>query len=122
MENKMGIFSWLVVGTITGLLAGMVMKGGGFGIIGDIFVSVIGGVSAGLIASYFFDIGDPFSGINLASILVAFAGAVLLLLALSASWLGEGYFNAKESKTSVVLIPSGSDSPQGENLPDRPTQ
>ncbi len=118
----MGIFSWLVVGTITGLLAGMVMKGGGFGIIGDIFVSVIGGVSAGLIASYFFDIGDPFSGINLASILVAFAGAVLLLLALSAFWLGEGYFNAKESKTSVVLIPSGSDSPQGENLPDRPTQ
>ncbi len=114
----MEIFSWIIVGTITGLLAGMVMKERGFGMIGDIIVSVIGGVSAGLIASHFFDIGDPFSGINLASILAAFAGAVLLLFALSAFWLGEEYFNAKESKTSVVLIPSGSDRPQGENLSD----
>jgi uncharacterized membrane protein YeaQ/YmgE (transglycosylase-associated protein family) len=122
MEVSMGIFSWIVVGLITGLFAGLIMKGGGFGIIGDIIVSVIGGVSAGLAASYFFHIGDPFSGINLASVLIAFAGAVLLLFVLSAFWLGEGYFNAKEYKASAVPIQIRSDRPQGENQPDRPNQ
>ena len=78
----MGILSWIVVGLIAGWLAGMVMKGGGFGCIGDIVVGVIGGVVGGFIASYFFHIGDPMSGINPTSILIAFLGAVLLLLVL----------------------------------------
>lgn len=80
----MSILSWIVVGLIAGWLAGVVMKGGGFGLIGDIIVGVIGGVLGGFIASYFFDIGDPMSGINLTSILIAFIGAVLLLLILRA--------------------------------------
>jgi uncharacterized membrane protein YeaQ/YmgE (transglycosylase-associated protein family) len=78
----MGILSWIVVGLISGWLAGMVMKGGGYGLIGDIVVGVIGGVLGGFIASYFFHVGDPMSGINLMSILIAFAGAVLLLAVL----------------------------------------
>jgi len=75
----MSILSWIVVGLLAGWLAGMVMKGGGFGLIGDIVVGVIGGLLGGFIASYFFHMGDPMSGINLPSILVAFLGAVLLL-------------------------------------------
>ncbi len=78
----MGILSWLVVGLIAGWLAGMVMKGGGFGLIGDIVIGVIGGVLGGFIASYFFHVGDPMSGINLPSILIAFLGAALLLFVL----------------------------------------
>lgn len=78
----MGILSWIVVGLIAGWLAGMVMKGGGYGLIGDIVVGVIGGVLGGWIASYFFHIGDPMSGINPTSILIAFGGAVLLLYVL----------------------------------------
>jgi uncharacterized membrane protein YeaQ/YmgE (transglycosylase-associated protein family) len=78
----MSILSWIVVGLIAGWLAGVVMKGGGFGLIGDIIVGVIGGVLGGFIASYFFEIGDPMSGINLQSVLIAFAGAVVLLLIL----------------------------------------
>ena len=80
----MSILSWIVVGLIAGWLAGMVMKRGGFGLIGDIIVGVIGGVLGGFIASYFFKIGDPMSGINLQSILIAFLGAVVLLLILRA--------------------------------------
>jgi len=76
----MGILSWIVVGLIAGWLAGKVMKGGGYGLIGDIVVGVLGGVLGGFVASYFFHIGDPMSGINLPSILVAFGGAVLLLV------------------------------------------
>jgi len=38
---------WLIVGAIAGWLAGMVVKGGGYGLIGDIIVGIIGGLIAG---------------------------------------------------------------------------
>jgi uncharacterized membrane protein YeaQ/YmgE (transglycosylase-associated protein family) len=79
MEISMGILSWIVVGLIAGWLAGLVMKGGGSGLIGNIVIGVIGGLLGGFIAFYFFDMGDPMSGINVQSILIAFLGAVLLL-------------------------------------------
>lgn len=78
----MGILSWIIVGLIAGFLAGRVMRGGGYGLIGDIIVGVLGGVIGGWIASYFFQIGDPMSGINWQSILIAFVGAILLILTL----------------------------------------
>jgi uncharacterized membrane protein YeaQ/YmgE (transglycosylase-associated protein family) len=77
----MGILSWIVVGLIAGWLAGMVMKGSGFGVIVDIIVGVVGALLGGWIATTFLHIGGM-SGINLQSILVAFGGAVLLLLVL----------------------------------------
>jgi uncharacterized membrane protein YeaQ/YmgE (transglycosylase-associated protein family) len=76
----MGILSWIVVGLIAGWLAGLVVKGGGFGCIGDIVVGVIGGLLGGWGASYFFHMGDPMTGINLPSILVAFVGAVIFVV------------------------------------------
>lgn len=78
----MGIFSWIVVGLIAGWLAGVVVKGGGYGCIGDIIVGVIGGLLGGWIASYFFHMGDAMSGFNLQSILVAFVGAVIFVIIL----------------------------------------
>ena len=78
----MGILSWIVVGLLAGWLAGLVVKGGGYGCIGDIVVGVIGGLLGGWIASYFFHIGDPLSGINLPSILIAFVGAVIFVVIL----------------------------------------
>lgn len=78
----MGILSWIVVGLIAGWLAGLVLKGGGYGCVGDIIVGVIGALIGGWIASYFFHMGDPVSGINLQSILVAFVGAVILVFIL----------------------------------------
>jgi uncharacterized membrane protein YeaQ/YmgE (transglycosylase-associated protein family) len=76
----MGILAWIVVGLIAGFFAGLVVKGGGYGCIGDVIVGVVGGLLGGFVASYFFHMGDPMSGINLPSILIAFAGAVVLLL------------------------------------------
>jgi uncharacterized membrane protein YeaQ/YmgE (transglycosylase-associated protein family) len=78
----MGILSWIVVGLIAGWLAGVVVKGGGYGCFGDIIVGVIGGLLGGWIASHFFHMGDPISGINLPSILVAFVGAVVFVVIL----------------------------------------
>ena len=78
----MGILSWIVVGLIAGFLASVVVKGGGYGCIGDVIVGVIGGLLGGFVASFFFHVGDAMSGINLESILIAFGGAVVLLLIL----------------------------------------
>ena len=38
---------WLIVGAIAGWLAGMVVKGGGYGLIGNIVVGIVGGLIAG---------------------------------------------------------------------------
>jgi uncharacterized membrane protein YeaQ/YmgE (transglycosylase-associated protein family) len=78
----MEILTWVVVGLIAGFLAGQVMRGGGYGVIGDIIVGVIGGLLGGWIGTTFLHIGAAVSGINLESILVAFAGAVLLIIVL----------------------------------------
>ncbi len=78
----MGILSWIVVGLIAGWLAGLVVKGGGFGCVGDIIVGVIGGLLGGWIASSFLHMGNPMSGINIESIVVAFIGAVILIIIL----------------------------------------
>ena len=74
----MSIIAWLVVGLIAGWLAGMVMKGGGYGIVGDIIVGILGALLGGFLAGVIFG-GDFLSGINLATILVAFIGAVILI-------------------------------------------
>ena len=78
----MGILTWIVVGLIAGWLAGMVMKGRSFGLVGDVIVGVVGGLLGGWIASSVLHIGAGVNGINLESILVAFAGAVILLILL----------------------------------------
>jgi uncharacterized membrane protein YeaQ/YmgE (transglycosylase-associated protein family) len=77
----MTILAWIVVGLIAGFLAGVVVKGGGFGLIGDIVVGVIGGLLGGWISVNLLHFGSM-TGINLESILVAFVGAVILLLVL----------------------------------------
>ena len=71
------IIIWLIVGAIAGWLAGMVVKGGGFGLIGDIVVGIVGAVIAGwLLPRLGIVIG---SGI-VAAIINAVIGAVILLV------------------------------------------
>lgn len=78
----MNILVWIIVGLVAGFLAGQVMRGGGYGLIGDIIVGVLGGLLGGWIGTTFLNIDAGVTGINLESILVAFAGAVLLILIL----------------------------------------
>lgn len=74
----MGILAWLIVGLIAGWLAGMVMKGGGYGVIGDIIVGIVGALIGGFLASVLFNV-DAVNGFNLVSILTAFIGSVVLI-------------------------------------------
>jgi uncharacterized membrane protein YeaQ/YmgE (transglycosylase-associated protein family) len=75
----MGILAWLVVGLIAGWLASQVMRGGGYGLVGDIIVGVVGAVLGGFLASALLDIPDAVNGINVTSILVAFIGSLVLI-------------------------------------------
>jgi uncharacterized membrane protein YeaQ/YmgE (transglycosylase-associated protein family) len=75
----MGILAWIVVGLIAGWLAGQVMRGGGYGLVGDIIVGIVGAVIGGFLAATLLDMPDAVNGINVTSIVVAFVGAVILL-------------------------------------------
>jgi uncharacterized membrane protein YeaQ/YmgE (transglycosylase-associated protein family) len=70
---------WRVVGLIAGWLASAVV-GGGYGVVGDIVVGVVGAFLGGIIFRAL-HVHAPFGGIA-GTILVAFVGAVVLLLIL----------------------------------------
>ena len=71
-----GLIAWLVVGLIAGWLAGQFMKGGGYGIVGDIVIGIVGAFVGGFIFSLLL----PGSSVGLiGSIVVAFIGAVILI-------------------------------------------
>jgi uncharacterized membrane protein YeaQ/YmgE (transglycosylase-associated protein family) len=67
---------WIVVGAIAGWLAGMVVKGGGFGLIGDIVVGIVGAIIAGWLLP---QLGIALGSGIVAAIIDAFIGAVILL-------------------------------------------
>jgi uncharacterized membrane protein YeaQ/YmgE (transglycosylase-associated protein family) len=73
------IVVWLIVGAIAGWLAGMVVKGGGYGLVGDIIVGIIGALIAGWLLP---QLGIIIGGGIIAAIINAFIGAVILLLIL----------------------------------------
>jgi uncharacterized membrane protein YeaQ/YmgE (transglycosylase-associated protein family) len=72
---------WIVVGLIAGWLASAVV-GGGFGLVGDIIVGIVGAFLGGWIFRAV-GAGTPFEGLA-GTIFVAFIGAVVLLLLLRA--------------------------------------
>lgn len=76
-----GLISWLVVGLIAGFLASMIMRGGGYGIIGDIVVGIVGAFLGGLIANA---LGMTGSTGFIGSIVVALIGAIILIVILRA--------------------------------------
>ena len=76
----MGFLSWLLVGLIAGWLAGKVMGGHGFGVVGNIVVGILGALLGGFLASNL--LGLDVNGFNITSILIAFVGAIVFLLIL----------------------------------------
>lgn len=70
-----GLLIFLAIGAVAGWLAGTLMKGGGFGLLGNIVVGVIGAVLGG----YVFGLLGISAGGLIGSIVTATAGAALLL-------------------------------------------
>lgn len=75
----MGLLTWIIVGAIAGWLAGKVMKGRGFGLLGNIVIGVIGALVGGWLAGVLLNISNAISGFNLQTLLVAFLGSVVVL-------------------------------------------
>ena len=79
--NPGGLLAWLIVGLVAGFLASRVMRGGGYGLIGDIVVGIIGAFLGGWLAGLL-GIGGSYGLIG--SIVIAFIGACILLAILHA--------------------------------------
>ncbi|MDZ4257745.1 MAG: GlsB/YeaQ/YmgE family stress response membrane protein [Gemmatimonadales bacterium] len=73
----MSILWFLIVGITAGWLAGVLVKGGGYGLVGDLVVGVIGAFVGGFLFNVF---GLGAGGGILGSIVVATIGAVVLLV------------------------------------------
>lgn len=68
---------WLLVGALAGWLAGLVVRGGGFGLVGNIIVGIIGAILGG----WLFGVAGVAIGAGIVNaIFTAFIGAVMLLL------------------------------------------
>jgi uncharacterized membrane protein YeaQ/YmgE (transglycosylase-associated protein family) len=70
------ILAWIVIGAIAGWLAGLLVKGYGFGLIGNIFIGILGAGVAGLLTPRLGIHTETFGGNIVASLL----GALVLLV------------------------------------------
>jgi uncharacterized membrane protein YeaQ/YmgE (transglycosylase-associated protein family) len=81
---EFGMFvSWVVVGLLAGGLAEIVMKYGGYGLIGDLVLGLVGSVVGGGI---FWALGVSAGGGLFPTVYVAFAGAVIAIVAQRKVW------------------------------------
>jgi len=72
----MNILIWIITGIIAGWLAGLLVKGGGFGILGDLLIGLVGGLLGGWLFGL---MGISASG-WFGQVLVAAIGGVVLVL------------------------------------------
>jgi uncharacterized membrane protein YeaQ/YmgE (transglycosylase-associated protein family) len=76
---------FLLIGGVAGWLGGLIIKGGGFGIIGNIIVGIIGAI----VGSWLFDLLNISVGVEWIGLLItATVGAIVLLFVLSLIWRG----------------------------------
>jgi uncharacterized membrane protein YeaQ/YmgE (transglycosylase-associated protein family) len=78
----MVVLTWIVTGLMVGWSAGLVIKEGVLGLVGDIVIAIIGALLGGWVVVYSLHITAAMYVINLASIVMAFEGAVILLMLL----------------------------------------
>jgi uncharacterized membrane protein YeaQ/YmgE (transglycosylase-associated protein family) len=70
-------FVWfLLIGALAGWIAGLIMKGGGFGLVGDIVVGVVGGVLGGWLFGL---VGLGSDGSLIGALVTAVVGAIVLI-------------------------------------------
>jgi len=76
----MNILGWILIGLLAGFIAGQVMKGSGYGLVGDIVVGLVGALLGGFLASILglggLNSNDP---ISWGSFFIALIGAIILI-------------------------------------------
>jgi uncharacterized membrane protein YeaQ/YmgE (transglycosylase-associated protein family) len=76
MLASQSVITWILIGAIAGWLAGLLVKGYGFGLIGNIIIGILGAGIAGILAPALHLYTDSMAGNIVASLL----GALILLL------------------------------------------
>ncbi|MDP2744089.1 MAG: GlsB/YeaQ/YmgE family stress response membrane protein [Dehalococcoidia bacterium] len=74
----MTILAWIILGLIAGWIASRVMGAGGYGLIGDIIVGILGAVVGGWLLARL--LGMDVTGLNLESIFVSVVGAIIVIV------------------------------------------
>jgi uncharacterized membrane protein YeaQ/YmgE (transglycosylase-associated protein family) len=80
MPGIEALIIWLIIGAIAGWLAGQIMTGGGFGLVGNIILGIVGAFVAGWLLPR---LGIYIGGGYIADIINAVIGAVIVLLVVS---------------------------------------
>lgn len=75
----MSLLAWMVIGLITGWLAGLVGRGSGYGLVGDILIAEVGALAGGFLSAGVLNVPDPLMGFSLVTILASFLGAAVNL-------------------------------------------
>ena len=83
------ILVWALIGLVAGFLASKVMTGRGKGIVTDIVIGIIGALAGGLLARYLGVTTAITSRSIIVEIVIAFAGAVILLAVLRMTGVGK---------------------------------
>lgn len=73
--NPGGFIAWIIVGLLAGWLTGMVMSGGGYGLVRDTLLGLVGALIGGFVCGFFVQGAAGLWG----SIVVAFIGACILV-------------------------------------------
>jgi uncharacterized membrane protein YeaQ/YmgE (transglycosylase-associated protein family) len=76
MLEPQSILAWIIIGGVAGWLAGVLIKGYGYGVLGNIVIGILGAGVAGLLAPAIGIRTESFAG----NIVAALLGALLLLL------------------------------------------
>jgi uncharacterized membrane protein YeaQ/YmgE (transglycosylase-associated protein family) len=72
------VLTWIIVGLIVGWLASLLMGMGGYGLVGDIVVGILGSIVGGWLATQL--LGLDVTGLNPTSIAIAVVGAIILIV------------------------------------------
>ncbi len=74
---------WIITGALAGYLAGSLLRGRGFGTLGNIIVGLLGGLLGGVIfGALGINLNLPALTFSLADLIVAFIGAIILIILL----------------------------------------
>ena len=81
----MGLIMWMLVGLISGWLTSEVTKGRGRNVLflNNVLFGILGALGGGLLATNLLNVSDSLTDINLITTVVAFAGAMFILLIVS---------------------------------------
>ena len=74
----MTILTWIILGLVAGWVASLLMGSGGYGLIGDVVVGILGAIVGGWLGSML--LGIDVTGFNFTSVALSVVGAIVVIV------------------------------------------